>query len=85
MAKFRATINYNNGDHELRFYYSDALTKQDIEYMIEHDIRAEFIQSFSVNYDETDIHTELAEEISAIVDDYKAKFADRLSKAFKFR
>lgn len=86
MAKYRATINYRNGDRELRFYWTDSLTKEDIIHLIfDRDPRCDQIQSFKVDYDETYKQTELAGEISAIVDVYKAKFSERLTRAFKLR
>lgn len=85
MAKFRATINYTNGDRELRFYWTDSRTKSDIEYDIEHSPDAPNIKSYSVTYDETYRQTELVGEVSAIVDNYKNRFSARLAKAFNLR
>lgn len=84
MERFRATINFSDGSHELRYYWSDTLTKEDIEYMIEHDIRSEFITSFTVSLDEPE-SSQLITKIDNIVAGYKTRFSERLSKAFKLR
>lgn len=71
MAKFRVTINYANGDRELRFYYSDTLTKEDIEQKLMLEDSYNSIKSFKITYDAAYTQSKIASEITALVDDYK--------------